>query len=513
LFNVNLGHGEIGGYVSNYYSDARIVNAIALRILKGEKPQNIPRVGASSYVFDWEALHKWKLDPARLPEGSVFVNKPPTFWESYRQYILAGFALLLLQTSLVLGLLVHRWRRKQSEKSLLWHLSFEKLLSDLSTMFISLSERDVDANIETGLSRVGTFLNLSRITIFEATDDRAGLHPSYAWNAPGVRNALRVNLPWWDGQILRGKTCLMSRIEDLPPEASAEKAYFCDRGIVSAASIPIRMSGEIYGAIVFVSVMDHVSWTDDLVGQLRVTGEIFCNAIKRKRAGEVFSTLSRRLIEAQEEERARIARELHDDANQRIAIAVVSLDTLKQDSSLSAKEMLNEVEDVKNQLIRLGDDIQTLSHELHSAKLEQLGFSAAAESFCKEHSEKHKTEIVFQHENVPEKLPAEIGHCLFRVLQEALNNALKHSDAKRIQVSLSGESDVVQLTVRDFGKGFDAREAMNTKGIGLASMAERLKLIHGELSIQSEHNRGTTIAARVPLILRTKSAGAGTSST
>src|SRR5262249_3682166 len=164
---------------------------------------------------------------------------------------------------------------------------------------------------------------------------------------------------------------------------------------------------------------------------------------------------------------------------------------------------------VMEQLRELAGDIQALSYRLHSSKLEQLGLKRAAASFCREVSAKHRVDIEFQSQDVPEKLPNEISLCLFRVIQEALQNATKHSGSTYFQVSLTRGPGEIQLTVRDSGKGFDPQEALNAKGIGLTSMGERLKLVNGQLSIQTGVGRGTVISARVPFSSTSKSAGAG----
>jgi signal transduction histidine kinase len=120
--------------------------------------------------------------------------------------------------------------------------------------------------------------------------------------------------------------------------------------------------------------------------------------------------------------------------------------------------------------------------------------------FCRELSKKCKVEIHFSHTDVPEIMSADISLCLFRVLQEALHNAVKHSGVHRFDVNLYGTSDEVSLTIRDSGVGFEAKTAMKGSGLGLISMQERLKLVNGELSIDSQRKRGTEIRARVPFV-------------
>ena len=149
-------------------------------------------------------------------------------------------------------------------------------------------------------------------------------------------------------------------------------------------------------------------------------------------------------------------------------------------------------------LAELGSDVQALSHRLNSGKLEQLGLTATAAGFCREIAAKYGLDVVFRADVLPESLTADAALCLFRVLQEALQNATKHSDAAQVWVSLSTGIDDVTLTVCDAGKGFDPRDAMAAAGIGLTNMHERLRLVGGTLSIDSAPGRGTLLCARVP---------------
>jgi PAS domain S-box-containing protein len=227
-----------------------------------------------------------------------------------------------------------------------------------------------------------------------------------------------------------------------------------------------------------------------------------------KQAEETLSTVSRRLIEAHEEERIWIARELHDDFNQRIALLAVNLQALKESLPASEAQTTHHIEEICESVSHLGIDIQALSHRLHSSKLDYLGLAAACASFCRELSERQNIKIDFQSDGIPEALPNEISVCLFRVLQEALQNAIKHSGVRQFEVSLKCALDEIQLSVHDSGVGFDSEKAIAGHGLGLTSMEERLKLVDGQLTIDSEPQRGTTIQARVPLGPRMKSARA-----
>ena len=224
---------------------------------------------------------------------------------------------------------------------------------------------------------------------------------------------------------------------------------------------------------------------------------------ERKLAEEALSTVSQKLIEAHEEESTRIARELHDDVNQRLAMVSVRLGYLKQSPPASAADLEQEIGDVSQEIANLVADIQALSHDLHPPKLELLGLEAAAAGFCEELSNRHGVTIDVHFENIPQALPREISLCLYRVLQEALQNVVKHSVSRHAHVSLNGHIDTISLTVKDSGAGFHPHEAMRGPGLGLTSMKERLKVIGGQLSIHSQPGRGTTIHAVAPLCLPT----------
>ena len=219
---------------------------------------------------------------------------------------------------------------------------------------------------------------------------------------------------------------------------------------------------------------------------------------ERKLAEEALSTVSQKLIEAHEEERTRIARELHDDINQRLALVIMRLDGLKQTAPASADMFEHEISAARHEITELVSDLQGLSHRLHSPKLELLGLGPAAAAFCEELSTRHGVKIDVHVENIPDALPPEIALCVYRVLQEALQNVVKHSESPHTHVSLEGHTRDIRLKVEDAGAGFDTDQVMRGPGLGLTSMRERLKIVGGQLSVHSELGRGTTIHAVVP---------------
>jgi PAS domain S-box-containing protein len=220
---------------------------------------------------------------------------------------------------------------------------------------------------------------------------------------------------------------------------------------------------------------------------------------RRKQMEEALSMLSQKLINSQEQERARIGRELHDDIVQRLALLAVELEHLQQDLPDSASEQRAFTGALCKRTTELATDVQSMSHELHSSNLEYLGIVAAMRSFCRELSTRQKVEIDFKSDNVPIQLPPEISLCLFRVLQEALRNSLRHSGVRHFDVQLQGDSREIQLDISDSGRGFVLEAAIQTSGLGLISMRERVRLVNGTIAIESKPMSGTKIHVSVPV--------------
>jgi signal transduction histidine kinase len=230
--------------------------------------------------------------------------------------------------------------------------------------------------------------------------------------------------------------------------------------------------------------------------------------IDRKRKEEEISGLSGRLLEAQEQERSRIARDLHDDISQRLALLVNDLVEIEGKLPKSAADARQSIHEIGQRASEICTDIQDISHQLHPSKLQYLGLATAAKLFCKEFTEHEKLAVDFRSVDMPTNVPAEISLCLFRVLQEALHNAAKHSGASQIEVRLRGVPGEIQLTIRDRGVGFDPKTAEKGKGLGLISIRERVGLVGGEFSIFSKPHSGTEINVRVPVSVDEQASGA-----
>jgi PAS domain S-box-containing protein len=250
------------------------------------------------------------------------------------------------------------------------------------------------------------------------------------------------------------------------------------------------------GSVIWLEANGRVLF-DDQGKRHRIIG-LVADVTERKLVEEALSSLSRRLIEAQEQERARIARELHDDLSQRMALLQIGLGQFEQDTTGFSSEARQQLHDIAELCREVSTSIHDLSHQIHPFKLDILGLVTSLAGSCKEFSNQHNLQVQFVHDDIPRQIPKEVTLCLFRIVQEALRNVVKHSGAVEAKVELSGHGDRIDLCVSDSGVGFDPASAKGV-GLGLISMQERLRLVGGRLSVESEPSHGTRIRVRIPL--------------
>ncbi len=209
--------------------------------------------------------------------------------------------------------------------------------------------------------------------------------------------------------------------------------------------------------------------------------------------------LAGRLIAAQEAERTRIARDLHDDLNQRLAAVAIGLSTLKRRPPADPAALHAGLDRLQQEVSRLTDDVRRLSHELHPGVLEHAGLVGALRGHCDELRAAHGLAVEFAHAGCPARLPADVALCLYRIAQEALRNVVRHAAATTVRVSLDGAAGRVELRVADDGRGFDPAEGGWRDGLGVQSMTERARLVGGAATVESRPGGGTVVQATVPL--------------
>ena len=453
-----LNHGGVGGAYRDLPKEAVLNGEIVARVLSGERPQNIPIVHDSGLQLhvDWRALQRWHISESALPPGTVVEYRQPTFWQRDRRYIVIAIILIAAQAVLIAGLLLQRRRKRKVEAVLLESEERFRVMADSTPSLVWMCD-------ERG--RI-TYLNGRRIA-FTGPDPNTGygdnwityVHPDDVERVLGtLYEELQTKQPFSQEYRLR----------------RSDGVY---RWMFDVASPRVNGDGSFGGFI--GSAID----TTD-----------------QKLAQQALEKVSGQLIEAQEQERSRIARDLHDDICQRLALLSMEIEQANRTSNGPPNATKQHLEDIRKHCSEIANDVQTLSHKLHSSTLEYLGVVAAIRAFCGEFSKQHQVSVEFSDRNVPAHLPKDISLCLFRIAQEALHNAVKYSGTNQFSVVLCATEKEVQLVVRDEGAGFDVEQAKKSRGLGLVSMQERVNLVHGSFSVESKAGKGTRIFAAVPFV-------------
>ncbi|MGC1452397.1 MAG: PAS domain-containing protein [Candidatus Sulfotelmatobacter sp.] len=237
----------------------------------------------------------------------------------------------------------------------------------------------------------------------------------------------------------------------------------------------------------------------DGTGQLLRMIGLVADVTERKLAEEAVSSLSRRLIVAQEQERARIARDLHDDLGQRMALLQVGIQQFEHSVTRLSSRARQQLRDLAETSAEVSTGIHDLSHQLHPSRLDILGLIPSLRGLCREFSPRHKLRIAFVPHDIQQEIPKDVSLCLYRIAEEALQNIVKHSRAEDAKVELSADENRIELCISDSGRGFSPESAREEAGLGLISMRERLRLVRGILSVESEPSHGTQIRVRIPL--------------
>lgn len=456
--------GAIGGHVYGHETEGAVAARLGLRVLAGEKPEAIPTAGMSenTYLFDWRQLRRWGIGEHRLPPGSVVRYREPTPWDRYRWHVVGAASVCLAEAVLIGGLLVQRRKRRRAERAAQESEARFRLMADAAPILIWAS----------GVDKACTYFNrpwlefTGRPLEKEVGDGWAdGVYPD---DLPRCR---KVYATHFDAREPFEMAYRLRRHD-------GEYRWVYDRGVPRLA--PDGTFAGYIGACIDV--------TDQRQSEegLRVTQQ-------------ELKSLTGRLIETQELERRRVARELHDDINQGLALLSVEIDLLGFRPPASPAEFADRVRELSARVRELSLTVHALSHQLHPSKLEQLGLVAAVRGLCKELEQHHGLNVTFASRDVPEAIPEATALCLYRIVQEAMRNVIKHSGAAHAVVELSGESGRVRLRVTDDGAGFDPASAPGRGGLGLVGMRERLHLVGGEVVVDSRPAGGTRIGVRVPL--------------
>jgi PAS domain S-box-containing protein len=462
-----LGRGIVGGPLMSMEQLAANTTDIALRLLQGDSAETIsvPTQLPGASTYDWRELRRWNIPESRLPAGSVVMFRQPTIWQQYRGPIIVGTSVALFEAALVVALLTIQVKRRQAERALRESEERFRLLADSGPALVWMSGPD---GRRTDFNR--GWLEFTGRSIEQETGS--------GWSEGVHRDDAKQVLAACDEAAVRRQPF---RIEYRLRRRDGEHRWILDAG-----QPRFDQRGALAGYI--GSCID--------VTDLRL-------------AKASLSSLAHKLMQTHEDARAWVARELHEDLGQRLVGLTMQLQSLTHasvDDSLRAR-----VGDLCAQFGDLGRDIQAVSYRLYSYRLEYLGVVAAIRAICRDVTTQHPITIEFVDSDAPDTVPREVGLGLFRVIHEALDNAVRHSKARVIVVELSGRGpwnrsgmavQEIQLRVSDDGIGFEPA-AVHPSGLGLIHMRERLSLVGGDLQVKSQVGVGTTVTARISFVPHT----------
>jgi signal transduction histidine kinase len=511
LYDTLLGTGVLGGVMAPVEAQGQRAGEIAARLLRGEAPADIPFSGIEMNrpMFDGRQLRRWGIRERELPEDSLVMFQEPTVWARYWAYLTAGGTTIGLQFLLIVALMVNRRKRRRAEHALADLLRLETMLSQLSSRFVQIPGDALEAEIEQAVARIVEHLGLDHSTVFLLSDDGRELQVNLSSQRPGEPpppSAIALDsIPWLWTQMERGDLFRFSSVSDLPAEASREKKLMVQLGIKSGVAVALSDQGNVFGMIAFGLRTHEHRWDDRILQRLKHFSSLVAHGLARGQADKDLTAsrsearqLAGRLLTAQEDERRRLAREIHDDVSQRLAAITIQAGNIEQ--RLPATDRARpELTGLKERLISLAHDVQRISRQLHPAVLDDLGLSDAIRSECERLAEHTRLTVRFHCGTLPSDLPNDIALCLYRIAQEALWNVVKHADTDRADLTINADAESVCLEVRDRGCGFDVLRAKDKTGLGLASMKERVRLLGGNMKIESSPQNGTSIVATIPI--------------
>lgn len=454
-----VGRGIVGGRVFSFQTAGEDAAKIGLRLLSGEKAARVGIQATSPNVdtFDGRQLRRWGIDEEQLPARSVVRFRESSFWELYKWHVVGVLSLCVVQALIIGGLVTQRAHRRRAER---------RVRQTIEAAPNGMLMVDSDGRVQLVNAKVEELFGYRRS---ELLGERVEILVPERLRAEHAKR----RQSFFDATAAR----LMGAGQEVFARRKDGTEFRVEIGLS-----PVRTE---QGLFVLASIVD-------VTKRIENERNLFVNQRELR-------VLTGKLIHSQETERRRIARELHDDLSQSLALVAMELDVLRQNPPHATAELTKRVQEIADQVRQLSSFVTGLSRQLHPSKLEQLGLVPALRSLCKELGNNHNLAIDFDPRSIPEALSQDAALCLYRVAQEAISNAIKHSGAQRVAVELDGGPERVHLTVIDDGRGFDPLLVKGKGGLGLVSMRERLNFVNGQIDIKCGVPGGTHVAVSIPI--------------
>ncbi len=469
LYDSYLGYGIVGGRLVSWDLQGKEAAQMVLRILMGESPASIPFGGEDAYVnaYDGRELKRWNIPESALPPGSEIRYRVPSIWEVHKKGIVGGMALMILQIVLIFGLVVNLRRRRLAEKFLAEseaRLNLAAESADAGMWSMETTDRPVWATDKTR-----ELFGLPKHISLQYDDFLRRVHPEDRERLnEDIRQAMQSGKDWTTEYRIQ--------------HADGTLRWLASHGRLQPAGPdqPMRLMG------VTVDISD------------RKQGEELL-----RRNQQELSRLAGRIISAQEAELRRLSREIHDDLTQRLAALALDAALIEKQLNPSQARTVEELKGLRNNLSEVAEEVHDLSSRLHPSILDDLGLVQAVQAESAAFMNKTGIDLSMATEGFPDSVPPPLALCLYRVIQEGLQNIAKHAGAKTASIALRGLSDGIHLLIEDNGAGFDPEEVRKRAGIGLSSMRERVRLLNGTINFKSKPGQGTQIEVIIPIGERT----------
>jgi PAS domain S-box-containing protein len=404
------------------------------------------------------------------------IDRSPVFWNDYKLYVVGASALFVAQMALIAGLLVQRQQRRRAERALRESQDRYRNVVETQTELICRFLPDTTL----------TFVNDAYCRFWRKTPQEL-LGTSFLTLIPETaRGSVQSRI----AALVESRRIDTHEHEVLLPDGGTGWQHWTNQVVMGAD-----------GAVQEVQAIGR-----DITERMRAEEGLREHQTALSASYRRIHDLAGRLIAGQETERHRIARELHDDLSQKLALLIMDIEQLGRGAPQRTANLTERVDAVSRRAAEIAADVHRLSHELHPTKLEALGLVAAVHSVCRDVGRQHGIAVEFRHHRVPETVPPQVALCCYRIVQEALHNVVKHSGARRASVQLTSADGMLDLTIADPGVGFVPTE-VKSSGLGLVSMHERVNFIGGLIAIHSSPARGTRIGVRVSMERREREPG------
>lgn len=398
-------------------------------------------------------------------------------------------------------------------------IAFEALIADVSAACVRVPGGDLDALVRSALGRVADCLGADRVSLVALTEDGEDCHVTHRFTREGLPptpdGPLRTMFPLVFQQLVSGgQPFVMNSRDELPPELVKEHQTFVKTGDVqSFASVPLNIEGQVRWILALDSIRTVCRWRPEVLLRTRLMGEVLATAIERRKAHAKLAERERllrrsqsrqrdlvaRLLNAQEDERRNLARELHDALTPELASLAMDLAVLNRGWASPPSDLVAKLSAIEKRLRRLSGLAHGLSRALHPAVLDDLGLAKAIESECAVFEQRTGIRAIPRVQTVPRTLREGLAIGAYRVLQEGLRNVEKHSRATTVHVHLESRGSRLKLCIADNGVGFVTSTTSGTPSLGLKHVAERARLLGGDVKVRSGPGRGTKLQLSVPI--------------